>query len=189
MKLFSDYLNTIARANGLGNSDGLPAKKVDWLFYTGMLPESREKWWADFSLRHAAHEGIDICFYRTGSHIAALAPGARVPAMVGGIILNISNDLLGKSMAVSLDSGGAGADTPILVYSHLEPAPGLFPGDRISKGQIIANTFDARLKKSRLLSHLHLSCVLIPPPVENTALDWSLFANRNKVTYVNPVFL
>jgi len=183
MNAFSEYLTHIARANGLGNSI------VDWFFYTGMLQDSREKWWADFGLRHAAHEGIDICFYRTGNAITALPPGARVPAMAGGTLLNISNDLLGKSMAVSLDSGTAQEDAPILVYSHLAPSPGLAPGDRIFKNQIIAKTFDARLKKSRLLSHLHISCVLITSPVENTALDWSLFANRDKVTYVNPVFL
>jgi len=188
MKIFSNYLNTIGRANGLGNGIDAPQKDVEWFFYTGMLPESREKWWADFGRRHAAHEGIDICFYRAGNRIAALVPGARVPALAGGTILNISNDMLGKSMAVSLDSGGAG-EAPILVYSHLEPAPGLSIGDRIFKGQIIAQTFDARRKKSRLLSHLHLSCVLIPPYVENAALDWSLFANRDKVTYVNPIFL
>lgn len=183
MKKFSDYLSTVARANGLGNGS------LDWLFYTGMLQDSQEKWWADFGRRHAVHEGIDICFYKSCGKIEALEPGARVPALADGIILNLSSDLLGQSMAVSYDPGHPGQDTPILVYSHLEPDPGLAPGDRISTGQIIGGTFDARLKKSRLLSHLHISCVLIPSPIEKTALDWSLFSDRGRVTYVNPVFI
>ncbi|WDP89189.1 MAG: hypothetical protein HUN04_05375 [Desulfobacter sp.] len=188
MTFFSEYLDSIARANGLGN---LP---LDWLFYPGMLQDSTGMWWADFGTRHAAHEGIDICFYRNGKGTSALPPGARVPAAASGTLLNISSDLMGKSLVVSLDNaaeGGAGRDEdqPVLVYSHLSPDPGLAPGDRISKGDILAATFDARTIKSRLLSHLHLSCVLIPAAVDKGALDWGLFADRERVTYINPVFL
>lgn len=193
MKIFPNYLNTIARANGLGNTSPINSSpinsNVDWLFYQGMLQDSQAKWWADFGVRSAVHEGIDICFYRTCGKTFALDPSARVPALADGIILNISTDLLGQSMAVSFDPGGKEKQTVILVYSHLKPDPGLAPGDPIFKDQIIAQTYDARLKKSRLLSHLHISCVLIPPPIDTAKLTWSLFSNRNKVTYVNPVFL
>jgi len=101
----------------------------------------------------------------------------------------LEQDLLGQSMAVSFSLWPGGNQTPILVYSHIDPAPGLAPGDKILQGQLIGQTFDARQKKSRLLSHLHLSCVLIAGTINETFLDWTLFSNRDKVTYVNPIFL
>lgn len=193
MNNFSNYLNTIARANGLGN---LP---LEWLFYPGMLQDSKAMWWADFGTRHAAHEGIDICFFREAKScnpISVIEPGTRVPAFSDGTILNISKDLMGKSLAVAMApapqiiAGYSGSlPSPVLVYSHLEPEPGITVGSRIKKNEIFARTFDARTIKSRLRSHIHMSCILIAGTLDKMSLDWSLFADRKKVAYINPVFL
>ncbi len=59
MSVFSQYLAAIASANGL-------EQDIEWLFYPGMLPDSRLKWWGDFRNRPTEHEGIDICFTGTG---------------------------------------------------------------------------------------------------------------------------
>lgn len=195
MDLFSRYLDSIAEMNNLGDGSA----QVRWYFYPGMLQDSPDKWWADFGFRHASHEGIDICFYNSGKGVRALEPGARIPALDDGVVLNISNDLLGQSIAVSYNPGLSQNSilskndsvqlTPILVYSHLEPCPELAQGDRVSKGQRIATIFDTRKKKSKLLSHLHLSCLLIFAGFLSDELDWSLFADRGQVTYINPVFL
>ncbi len=185
MKKFTNYLKTLAAVNGLDHPS------LEWLFYPGMLQDSRHMWWADFGSRRTLHEGLDICFYRSGRTISALAPGARVPALADGSILNISRDLLGHSLAVSLGPGSheTAGITPVMVYSHLDPLPQLAPGDRIKKGEILAKIFDARTVKSRLRSHLHLSCLLIPGSVNRTCLNWSLFADRSRVDYINPVFI
>ena len=209
MKLFPEYLSSIARANGLGNSvqdpgnppagADLAREPVTWLFYPGMLQDSFRMWWADFGVRHACHEGIDICFYRAGPAVSALPPGALVPAVADGRILNITPDLLGTTLAVAYepdrpDRSKQGKNTgseprPVLVYSHLVPEPGLSTGALVRKGQIIARTFDARTRQSRLLSHLHLSCILVPETCAGPDLNWDLFADRKRVAHVNPVFL
>ena len=89
MKKFTQYLAALARANALG-------EQVNWLFYPGMLQESRAKWWDDFAWRPKAHEGIDICFYRKGKEkITPLAKNAHIPAMDKGLILNRCEDFLG----------------------------------------------------------------------------------------------
>ena len=189
MNRFSRYLDTIARVNDLG-------ERPVWYFYPGMLQDSWDKWWAEFfGRRHACHEGIDICFYNAGQGVRPIFPGAAVPALADGVVLHISKDLLGQSMAVSyapdpednrmLPDGYI----PVLVYSHLEPEKGLAPGSRIIKDQIIANIFDTRKKKSKLLSHLHFSCILLPESIPADRLCWSLFADRDIATYVNPVFI
>lgn len=74
MSVFSQYLAAIASANGL-------EQDIEWLFYPGMLPDSRLKWWGDFRNRPTEHEGIDICFYRNrAGRTRSLPAGAKVPA-------------------------------------------------------------------------------------------------------------
>ena len=193
MMSFPAYLDRIARVNGLDlpdeKSGNDPLAAIQWPFYPGMLQDSPEKWWADFGLRHARHEGIDICFYWKKGRISTLAPGTRVPAMASGTLLNISQDLLGHTLVVSFDTREKEDARVILVYSHTVPDPALSIGQKVREGQVIARTFDTRIKRSKLLSHLHLSCIIIPAKVPDKSLDWSLFADRRRVTHINPVFL
>ncbi|MEH0019240.1 MAG: hypothetical protein V6Z89_06285 [Desulfobacter sp.] len=194
MKAFPRYLDRIARVNGLTLPEGAAGNGPEpagpeWIFYPGMLQDSLDKWWADFGFRHACHEGIDICFYRTGNRISALAPGAKVPAMFGGTLVNVADDLLGKSMVVSYAPDGGEREAFVMVYAHLDVDPAMVPGAEIRPGQVIARTFDTRIKKSKLLSHLHLSCIRVPRGLPPGQMNWSLFPDREKVVYINPVFL
>ncbi len=189
MTLFPEYLDSIARVNRL-------ARPVEWLFYPGMLQDSPDKWWDDWYSRRTLHEGLDICFFRstasaasTASQIYTLAPGSNVPAMAEGTLLNIADDLLGQSLVVSYSPPGAGATDLILVYSHLTVDPALCVGNRIQKGQIIAQTFDTRTKGSKLLSHLHLSCIDLLKERPGHTLNWDLFPRRDQVNFINPFFL
>jgi len=187
MKAFQRYLRTIALENALIPE---PEAPLEWLFYPGMLQESCSKWWVDFGIRATCHEGIDICLYRYGQGpIQTLLPGARVPAMATGKVMNISGDLLGSSLVVSLPQAPREGGIPVMVYSHLDVHPGLGVGDEIRAGSIIGHTFDTRTKKSKLLSHLHISCICLPQGLARENLTWSLFMDRKRVFHINPVFL
>ena len=96
MSKFSDYLEAISMINDLGNaSSSANASKVQWLFHSGMLFSSKDKWWGDFGCRHSAHEGIDITFYRTHKNKTfCFDDSIKIPAMDDGIILNICDDFL-----------------------------------------------------------------------------------------------
>lgn len=183
MGRFKTYLETIARANNLGNG-------VEWGFYPGMLQDSREKWWDDFGLRHAAHEGIDICFFRTDNReIRHLEKTALIPSMDQGLVLNRVDDFLGQTLVVAHEGIVGLSQKIVFVYSHLEIEKSLVPGCRIKKGEIIAQVFDTGRKGSKLLPHLHLSCfeLIQMPPWDS--LDWHLFSNREKIFPINPVFI
>ncbi len=183
MKRFAQYLAVLAKTNALG-------KQVDWLFYPGMLQESRAKWWDDFAWRPKAHEGVDICFYRQGQEkITPLAKDTRVPAMDKGLILNRCEDFLGESLVIT--HGKIDDDFPrvVLVYSHLEIDKTLVPGNWVEKGEIIARLFDTGKKQSKLLSHLHLSCIELMDKIPLEDLNWKLFPDRKKINLINPVFL
>ncbi len=187
MQAFQRYLHTIARANGLIREHQAPP---EWLFYPGMLQESLCKWWADFGTRASRHEGIDICLYRFGKGpIRTLPPGALVPAMAQGKVLNISGDLLGSSLVVSCPDAPERDEVAVMVYSHLDVHPKLGIGDEIKKDSIIGQTFDTRIKQSKLLSHLHISCICLPKGLDRNDLNWTLFMDRERVFHINPVFL
>ncbi|MFO7748642.1 MAG: hypothetical protein R6V54_00975 [Desulfobacteraceae bacterium] len=99
----NDYLDALARCNNLVDTENIgdTGDTLEWCFYPGMLLGSRAKWWADFGVRHAAHEGLDICMYRTsGGEIARLSPSTRIPAMEGGVVVNVCGDFLGRTVVV-----------------------------------------------------------------------------------------
>ncbi len=181
MTRFKQYLSSIAAANSL--KDG-----TQWVFYPGMLIDSKSKWWGDFKTRHAAHEGIDICFFRTPDKtIHRLAPGAVVPAWSTGTVVNMCEDFLGHTLVVEPDYTAGGPTRVLEVFSHLSPGHGITPGTRIGADRIIARTFNTRAKGSPLLSHLHLSCIEVASHIPFEALNWTLFPQREKVNIINPV--
>lgn len=183
MEHFSQYLAALARANGLGD-------KITWHFYPGMLLDSRDKWWDDFGRRPCAHEGIDVCFFRRGNgKITPLAKNAVVPAMAKGLILNRCKDFLGESLVLAHEGIHPLSPKVVFVYSHLEIEKKIVPGCRVEKGQVIARTFDTSKKQSKLLSHLHFSCVELGGNIPLDALNWDLFPDRGKVNLMNPIFI
>jgi hypothetical protein len=183
MNRFARYLQILSEANHLG--DG-----IEWLFYPGMLAESHCKWWGNFKRRHAAHEGIDICFYRArDGRIHHLEAGAAVPAWSDATILNICDDFLGRTLVVEPEKNQSGATRVLEIFSHLETGSTLTPGTRVKAGRIIARTSDTRAKRSSLLPHLHLSCIEVAPHIPVQDLNWSLFPLRERASIINPVFM
>lgn len=183
MSCFRQYLAAVASASHLGHD-------LEWLFYPGMLPDSRLKWWGDFGNRPAAHEGIDICFYRhrTGP-ILSLLSGAPVPAWSSGTVINVCDDFLGRSLVVETETHPSN-DTRILeIYAHLSVSEEISPGTRIQTGQIIARIADTHALGSVLPPHLHLSCIEVLASIPGHELNWSLFPRRDKANVIHPVFL
>ena len=182
MKQSTRYLAELARVNGL-------TQETEWCFYPGMLQESFDKWWDDFGSRPKAHEGIDICYFRQGKKMGHLAANLVVPAMDDGIVLNRCDDFLGQSLVISQDGFNHFSPGVILVYSHLAIKKEIIPGCRVEKGQILARVFDTRKKRSKLLPHLHLSCVELAEKTPLKDLNWHLFSNRDKIQLINPFFI
>ncbi|WP_022664064.1 peptidoglycan DD-metalloendopeptidase family protein [Desulfospira joergensenii] len=183
MKVFKTYLSALARANRLGPD-------TEWLFYPAMLQDSPAKWWDDFAFRHALHEGIDICFYRTGpKRPVKFIQALKVPALADGTVLNVCDDFLGRTLVLEHQGFQDSPERIIFTYSHLAPAPGLEPGSRVERGEILARVFDTRLKRSKLPPHLHISCIELPRSIPLDQLNWKLFPRRDKVSLINPVFI
>jgi murein DD-endopeptidase MepM/ murein hydrolase activator NlpD len=106
-----------------------------------------------------------------------------------GRILNRCKDFLGQSLVISHEGGDPSCPKVVLVYSHLEIKKNLTPGCWVEKGQIIGRVFDTAQKRSKLLPHLHFSCIELMEKTLLEDLNWDLFSNREKINLINPVFI
>lgn len=184
MSKFSNYLQAISRVNGL--ACGLD---IEWLFYSGMSFSSREKWWGDFKIRHAIHEGIDITYFRTGpDELKCFDVSTKVPAMDDGVILNICDDFLGQTLVVEQESSQRFNTRILFAYAHVIPETQLKIGQTIHKEDIIARVSDTH-KNPELPPHLHFSCFEAPGHYQPERLDWKLFSGGTRVNLIHPVFL
>jgi hypothetical protein len=180
MNQFQRYLDTIARVNSLSGP-------VTWYFYPGMLQDSPEKWWGDFGRRATPHEGIDISLFRSGSGpLRTFTQTTCIPAMARGWVKNICDDFIGTTLVTVLDPEAL--DPVLFVYAHLNIHPSLSHGSQVEPGQIIAQVATPVSMPPGMQPHLHLSCVQVSQGHAHCRLDWSLFADRNRATLINPVF-
>jgi len=188
MNKFSDYLQAISHINNLG--DGLEnGRKVQWLFYCGMLLSSKDKWWGNFKLRQSAHEGIDITYYRTyPDEIQNFDDSIKIPAMDDGIILNICDDFLAQTLVVEHENSMLFNRRTLFVYAHIIPEKNLKTGHIIKKQDVIARVSDT-YKNPQLPPHLHFSCFEVLKKVQPEYLNWNLFSKNIDVNLIHPVFL
>ncbi len=183
MQRFKSYLDAVSHANGLPVG-------TRWLFHCGMLFGSPLKWWDDFGTRSTEHEGIDILFYETPSKTkGCLKAGSTIPAMDGGKVLNICDDLVSQTITIENVLFETDDFRIIRVYSHLIIEDGIEIGDRIKPNEIIGRIASTDHKKTDLPPHLHFSCIEIPGDHPPDELNWDLFCHTNKVNLINPVFL
>jgi hypothetical protein len=184
MSKFSDYLLAISQVNNLGND-----QQIQWLFHCGMLLSSMDKWWGDFGFRHAAHEGIDITYFKScNNEIKNFDCSIKIPAMDDGIVLNICNDFLGKTLVVEHKTLSLINRSILFVYSHITHESSIKPGCAIKKNDVIAKVCPTN-KNPLLPPHLHFSCFEVFKNVPKKELNWDLFSKQSKVNMINPVFL
>ena len=200
MSKFSNYLEAISKINNLGNGlsndllKDLPLNstntfKVQWLFHCGMLFSSKDKWWGDFKYRQSEHEGIDITFYRSQSNeIHCFDYSIKVPAMDDGIILNICDDFLAKTLVIKHKKITSLNSQILFAYAHIIPKKGLKSGQRIRKNEVLAKICK-NSKNPQLPPHLHFSCFEIPKNIRPEHLNWDLFSKSPDINLINPVFL
>ena len=161
-----------------------------WLFYPGMLFSSVEKWWGDRGTRPTAHEGLDICLYRTkDGQICRLTPDTMIPAMYDGRVVRLDDDFLGKSVYVRHEAYDDEGRPFFTIYGHIVPADHIRVGVSLRQGEIFATISAFEKKKVRILPHLHLSVARIPEsfPCEN--LNWSVLGEQEQISLLDPLKL
>ncbi len=163
---------------------------MQWYFHCGMLFLTKDKWWGDFKLRNSVHEGIDITYYKAASDSwRQLNEAILVPTMESGIVLNICDDFLGKTIVTQPFLPMTNSDSRILlVYAHIEPWNDIQIDSIILEGCSIA-TLSHTKKNPQLPPHLHLSCFEVPKNIPAKELNWNLFSKSDVVRLIHPLFL
>ncbi|MDY0220103.1 MAG: peptidoglycan DD-metalloendopeptidase family protein [Desulfobacterium sp.] len=177
------YLDAIARINTLP-----VAHSGRWVFYQGMLFLSRKKWWADFGIRHANHEGLDIgIFMNRSNNLEWLETTTRIPAMAGGRIINVCDDFLGQSVIIEHYSNSISRG--VSVYSHLKVPGSIVPGKDVEQNEIIGRIADTTGKKSGIHCHLHISLMEIATLIKESKIDWQIMGEPDPgvVKLFNPM--
>jgi hypothetical protein len=161
-----------------------------WLFYPGMLFGSMDKWWGIRNSRDSAHEGIDLCFYRsTSGSMATLEPGTLIPILHDGQIVHITDDFLGKTVFVRHPRHGACNRELYSIYGHIRPKDPLLPGLQVRAGDIVGCIAAPRNRAgiSAPPPHLHLSAALISNTFPPEKLGWKVMSSGEIIRLIDPL--
>ena len=159
-----------------------------FIFFPGMLFNSKEKWWGRSGFRPTSHEGVDLCFFAgKGGAGFRLDETVRVPMVYDGIIVHMMDDFFGKTVVTRHDFGDAGNGPVLSLYGHVHPDPRLKIGDRICRGDVFASIADT-LGRSRLLPpHLHISLAKSRMLPQAERLTWEMLNQVDRSVFIDPM--
>ena len=167
----------------------LEAGFAAWEFLPGMRFSEREAWWRGGSDRSDAHEGLDICWYRTvdGQRLS-LGAGARVPVIYGGEVVSVVEDFLGTTVFVAHARRDAGGRRLHTMYGHIAPASGLAPGSRLVDGAAVGVIAETSGRNVPVPPHVHISLALVAGgPLSGTRLDWASLRDPTRAILLDPL--
>ena len=177
---FNDYLIDCNGLNELGFRE--------WAFYPGMLFNSTEKWWGKEGKRDTPHEGLDLCLYRNkNGDTSTLDTTVKIPVMYEGRVIRIIDDFIGKSIFVSHGIYDGKGNQLYTIYSHVEHYKGIIRETMLHEGDIIATITDAKKKKAKMSSHVHISVAWIPESLYYENLKWETLNDAGIVALLDPL--
>ncbi|MFP4641445.1 MAG: peptidoglycan DD-metalloendopeptidase family protein [Dehalococcoidia bacterium] len=160
----------------------------EWIFHPAMLFGSYDKWWGDLGKRGRAHEGLDLCLYRTGEgNIYYLNRETEVPVICAGQVVKVNDDFLGESVFVSHSAYNSNGCQLHTIYGHIKPHDYICSGERVGEGDIIGSLTDARKSGGGVPYHLHISIAWIPKTFSPQELGWQTVGDNTEVVLLDPL--
>ncbi|HPM43356.1 MAG TPA: hypothetical protein PLV52_05960, partial [Candidatus Omnitrophota bacterium] len=108
-----------------------------WLFEPGMNYGDVDYWW-NSGRRASPHEGVDLYKYecRDGS-VKNVEPGTAVNAASAGVVVNITEDFMGKTVWLRHDIADGGTEHVYSAYGHIKPLDSIVMGSVINESDMI----------------------------------------------------
>lgn len=161
-----------------------------FVFFPGMLFNSKEKWWGKGGLRAASHEGLDLCFFAgAGGTKFRLDETIHVPMVYDGVIVHMMDDFLGKTVVTRHDFGDAGHAQVLSLYGHMHPDPHLKIGDRICQGDVFACISDTQGRSTLLPPHLHITLAKSRMLPQTGQLTWEMLNQADRSLFIDPLII
>jgi hypothetical protein len=158
-----------------------------WAFLPGMLFKAADKWWGDRGKRTHPHEGLDFCLFNDRwGRLFRLGEGARIPAMYGGTVVAIIDDLLGTSIVLEHrlpERGGL----LLTIYGHTVVGEVLRLKSAVRAGEIIGTLADSRKSKVHIHPHLHVSLARPSEGATCDGLTWRDLSDPGLFTMIDPL--
>jgi len=167
----------------------LEAGFAAWEFLPGMRFLERAAWWRGGSDRGGVHEGLDICWYRTGDgRRLSLGAGARIPVIYEGEVVSVVEDFLGSTVFVAHACRDAWGRRLHTIYGHLAPAAGLAPGSPLVDGAAVGVIAETSGRNVPVPPHVHISLALVAGgQLSGTRLDWASLRDPTRATLLDPM--
>jgi hypothetical protein len=160
----------------------------EWIFYPGMLFNSRDKWW-DSGKRDNPHEGMDLCYYKDRhDRICNLNRDTKIPAAFDGMIAGIIDDFLGKSIIIEHNTSGQ-IRSFCTIFGHVIPENGIAAGSLVKEGEVVASLSGTGKSKAKLLPHLHVSIGHRSKGSLHSELNWENISDPEIFTLMDPILL
>jgi len=171
---FEQYGRVVLEANGLAYRGVSP-----WLFADGMGFLDTAVWWpSTWELRPVPHEGLDLVQFTGTSGIKEVGAGFLVVSPVNGVVVEICNDYLAKTVWVT----NANKAEHLIALSHVSPM--VSTGQRLICGDPVGRiTYPV----TTVPHHLHLS-VLAGKWQAIKRLDWDGVHGQSGVRFIDPCF-
>ncbi len=177
------FSNDLVRINDL---DRLGFDK--WIFNSGMLFDSKERWWGDGGNRKRPHEGLDLSLFQDKSgRIYELDSTTKIPVIYDGEVAEIENDILGQSVFVRHNINDADQNWLYTIYGHTKPLDNVCIGRILVAGEVFANIADASGNKTQAPPHLHISVIWIPESITQEGIDWKKISDNCAAVLLDPL--
>jgi len=160
----------------------------EWFFYPGMLFNATGKWWGDQGKRNRPHEGLDLYFYRDREdRLLHLAEKTKVPVLYDGVVVNLIDDFIGKSVMVEHRLPGSDHPRFCTIYGHTNLTRDLHVGMIVKAGDILATLARPNKSQRNIPSHLHVSLGWIFTKISYEHLTWETMGNSKALLWVDPL--
>lgn len=159
-----------------------------FVFFPGMMFNSKEKWWGDGGLRAVSHEGLDLCFFEgEGGAKFRLDETVQVPMVYDGVIVHMMDDFLGKTVVTRHGFGDFRYGDMLSLYGHVLPDPHLHVGDRIYQGDVFACLSGTAGRPTLLPPHLHISLAKAWMLPQVRVLTWKMLNQADRSVFIDPL--
>ncbi|MFC1670365.1 peptidoglycan DD-metalloendopeptidase family protein [Spirochaetota bacterium] len=174
--------------NLLEINDLKPLGFHEWVFHPGMLFNSNLKWWGGEGQRITPHEGVDLCFFRTGANkVLRLNDGTKIPLIYDGMIKAIEKDYLGYSIFVEHEFFSQNRNRFFSIYGHIDVDPALKVGRNLKEGTLLGKVAGMSHGKQDIMPHLHISIAQVDISFDDKNISWRNVSNSPLVFFLDPI--
>jgi hypothetical protein len=160
---------------------------ASWILHPGMLFNSTQKWWGDLDKRGFAHEGLDLCCFKTTlGQVHLITPEMAFPAIFSGTVALIINDLLAQTIFIRHRAHRSTSHCLFSIFAHASPLPAVVQEQQIEQGAPLCTVPSLEKDIPGMQAHLHLSLAWIAEQMPLQELSWSLL-NHRSLTLQDPL--